>query len=219
MDDLSKKRTVVENPSLTNTNGKRPVTLKQLTKTRRDIRILKVQKDLNTAIVDVINTHLDKATADRTINGAVREQLLDKFLTEAKQLEKDIDKKTLLIKLYELEKAQKDLIKQYQAQIRKLYHDMESVKGTLPPVKNPEREQSEIVNEVDFTVDSESEQTKANFLIDMRTIRWPSSIKLILAGGVVLAFTFLGLRFGMRMFLSLVSLLIGSAFFLSVFRD
>jgi len=133
----------------------RSVPSSQVNQAREELRILSLEKE----IVGFALTRLYEAEADGKITKEDQVKLLDKYGTEMKQLDKQITTKEMIVKLYELEGTQGELIQLFNNRLDEINREIKTIRGTLglepmeetppeeeevkPTIPAPEKEQSE----------------------------------------------------------------------------
>lgn len=138
-------------PSL---RGGRSVPSSQVNQAKEELRILSLEKE----IVGFALTRLYEAEADGKITKEDQVKLLDKYGTEMKQLDKQITTKEMIVKLYELEGTQSELIQLFNNRLDEINQEIKTIRGTLglepmeetqpaeeekPPTPAPVKEESE----------------------------------------------------------------------------
>ena len=125
----------------------------QVNQAKEDLRILSLEKE----IVGFALTRLYEAEADGKITKEDQVKLLEKYGTEMKQLDKQITTKEMIVKLYELEGTQSELIQLFNNRLDEINHEIKSIRGSLglepmeetppeevkPPTPTPAKEQSQ----------------------------------------------------------------------------
>ena len=131
----------------------RAVPSSQVNQAKEELRILSLEKE----IVGFALTRLYEAEADGKITKEDQVKLLDKYGTEMKQLDKQITTKEMIVKLYELEGTQSELIQLFNNRLDEINREIKTIRGTLglepmeetppeeekPPTPAPAKEQSE----------------------------------------------------------------------------
>jgi hypothetical protein len=120
----------------------------QVNQAKEDLRILSLEKE----IVGFALTRLYEAEADGKITKDDQVKLLEKYGTEMKQLDKQITSKELIVKLYELEGTQSELIQLFNNRLDEINQEIKTIRGSLelepleeakPSTPIPVKEQSE----------------------------------------------------------------------------
>jgi hypothetical protein len=131
----------------------RSVPSSQVTQAKEELRILSVEKE----IVGFALTRLYEAEADGKITKEDQGKLLDKYGTEMKQLDKQISAKEMIVKLYDLESTQGELIQLFHTRLDEINQEIRAIRGSLgldpldetppeavtPPTSTPAKEESE----------------------------------------------------------------------------
>jgi hypothetical protein len=131
----------------------RSVPSSQVDQAKEDLRILSLEKE----IVGFALTRLYEAEADGKITKEDQVKLLDKYGTEMKQLDKQITSKEMIVKLYELEGTQSELIQLFNNRLDEINREIKTIRGSLglepmeetlpeeskPPTPAPVKEESE----------------------------------------------------------------------------
>jgi hypothetical protein len=132
----------------------RSVPSSQVNQAKEELRILSLEKE----IVGFALTRLYEAEADGKITKEDQVKLLDKYGTEMKQLDKQITTKEMIVKLYELEGTQGELIQLFNNRLDEINREIQTIRGSLglepleetqpavedkPPTSAPVKEDSE----------------------------------------------------------------------------
>jgi hypothetical protein len=99
----------------------------QVNQAKEDLRILSLEKE----IVGFALTRLYEAEADGKITKDDQVKLLEKYGTEMKQLDKQITSKELIVKLYELEGTQSELIQLFNNRLDEINQEIKTIRGSL----------------------------------------------------------------------------------------
>jgi hypothetical protein len=132
---------------------KRSVPSSQVNQAKEELRILSLEKE----IVGFALTRLYEAEADGKITKEDQVKLLEKYGTEMKQLDKQITTKEMIVKLYELEGTQSELIQLFNNRLDEINREIKTIRGSLglepveelppeevkPPTPASAKEQSE----------------------------------------------------------------------------
>ena len=125
----------------------------QVNQAKEDLRILSLEKE----IVGFALNRLYEAEADGKITKDDQVKLLEKYGTEMKQLDKQITSKEMIVKLYELEGTQSELIQLFNNRLEEINLEIKTIRGSLelepmeetsleeakPSTPTPVKEQSE----------------------------------------------------------------------------
>ena len=96
-------------------------------KAKEDLRILNLEKE----IVSFALTRLYEAEAEGKITKDERIRLVNKYKDEMKNLDTQIDRKQMIVKLYELEGAQADLMRMFHEKLGEINKNIEDIRVTL----------------------------------------------------------------------------------------
>ena len=99
----------------------------QVNQAKEDLRILSLEKE----IVGFALTRLYEAEADGKITKDDQVKLLEKYGTEMKQLDKQITSKEMIVKLYELEGTQSELIQLFNNRLDEINQEIKTIRGSL----------------------------------------------------------------------------------------
>lgn len=99
----------------------------QVGQAKEDLRILSLEKE----IVGFALTRLYEAEADGKITKDDQVKLLEKYGTEMKQLDKQITSKEMIVKLYELEGTQSELIQLFNNRLDEINQEIKTIRGAL----------------------------------------------------------------------------------------
>jgi len=99
----------------------------QVNQAKEDLRILILEKE----IVGFALTRLYEAEADGKITKDDQVKLLEKYGTEMKQLDKQITSKEMIVKLYELEGTQSELIQLFNNRLDEINQEIKTIRGSL----------------------------------------------------------------------------------------
>ena len=99
----------------------------QVNQAKEDLRILSLEKE----IVGFALTRLYEAEADGKITKDDQVKLLEKYGTEMKQLDKQITSKEMIVKLYELEGTQSELIQLFNNRLEEINREIKTIRGFL----------------------------------------------------------------------------------------
>ena len=99
----------------------------QVNQAKEDLRILSLEKE----IVGFALTRLYEAEADGKITKEDQVKLLEKYGTEMKQLDKQITSKEMIVKLYELEGTQSELIQLFNNRLDEINQEIKTIRGSL----------------------------------------------------------------------------------------
>lgn len=105
----------------------RSVTREEATRAREELRTLNVERE----IVSFALTHLYEAEADGKITEAERVQLVNKYKSNMRSLERQIERKQLIVDLHELEGSQDNLVKTFYTKLQELSSRVESMRSAL----------------------------------------------------------------------------------------
>ena len=110
------------------TMGIKPVlTAVNIEKIKSELRIMDVEKE----IVGYALTRLYETEGEGKLNLKDRETLLDKYKDEMKNINKEIEKKQMIVKLTDLEKTKTDLIEMFNTKLDEISRNIEFIKSTL----------------------------------------------------------------------------------------
>lgn len=129
---FSKKKTIPKN---TESSGKKEtaeaqletITPKHVQKIKEDLRILTLEKE----VVSYALTRLYEAEAEGKITKDDQTQLLDKYKTEMKELQKRIQRKKMIIKLHELKGTQTELIQMFNKRLNEIKDEISNIRTSL----------------------------------------------------------------------------------------
>ena len=107
--------------------GMKTVPSSQVNQAKEDLRILSLEKE----IVGFALTRLYEAEADGKITKDDQVKLLEKYGTEMKQLDKQITSKEMIVKLYELEGTQSELIQLFNNRLDEINQEIKTIRGSL----------------------------------------------------------------------------------------
>ena len=105
-------RKEIEEPSLS--MATLTVSQLQVQKAKEDLQVLNVEKEIADEIVNLVTKRLNEVEKKQKITEDARVQLLGKYQTDVTLLDKKITQKIKVVKLYELEKTQNDLIESFK---------------------------------------------------------------------------------------------------------
>jgi len=94
---------------------------------KEDLRILNLEKE----IVGFALTRLYEAEAEERITKDDRAKLLDKYKAEMKELESQINRREMIVRLYELEGTQSELVQMFNNRLNEIGREIESIRASL----------------------------------------------------------------------------------------
>ncbi len=92
-----------------------------------DLRVMDVEKE----IVGYALTRLYEAQAEGKITEGDRSQLLGKYEGEMKRLDKEIEKKQMVVKLHDLEETKANLVSMFQSKLEEISNSIDDIRATL----------------------------------------------------------------------------------------
>ncbi len=116
-----------ETPPTAARRATRSVPSTQVTQAKEELRSLSLEKE----IVGFALTRLYEAEADGKITKEDQSKLLDKYSAEMKQLDKQIRSKELIVKLYDLESTQGELIQLFNTRLDEINQEIRTIRGSL----------------------------------------------------------------------------------------
>ncbi len=116
-----------EAPAPTSRRVTRSVPSAQVTQAKEELRILSLEKE----IVGFALTRLYEAEADGKITKEDQSKLLDKYSAEMKQLDKQISAKEMIVKLFDLESTQGELIQLFNTRLDEINQEIQAIRGSL----------------------------------------------------------------------------------------
>lgn len=134
----------------------RSVPSSQVNQAKEELRILSLEKE----IVGFALTRLYEAEADGKITKEDQVKLLDKYGTEMKQLDKQITTKEMIVKLYELEGTQGELIQLFNNRLDEINREIKTIRGSLglEPIEEAPPEEEEVKPSTPASAKEESEK-------------------------------------------------------------
>lgn len=117
----------------------RSIPSSQADKAREDLRILGLEKE----VVGFALTRLYEAEAAGTITKEDQVKLLEKYGAEMKQLDKQINTKEMIVKLFELEGTQNELIQMFNDRLVEIDREIKNMRaalGLIPAEEAPKEE-------------------------------------------------------------------------------
>lgn len=96
-------------------------------KAKEELNLLSLEKEITSYAI----TRLFEAEAEGKITKEERTQLVNKYKEELKSLNLQIDKKQMMVKLFELENAQSELVKMFHDKYGEINKNIEGIRNTL----------------------------------------------------------------------------------------
>jgi hypothetical protein len=135
------EKATIEKKTIEPTMSVKPVfTTSAIEKIKSELRIMDVEKE----IIGYALTRLYETEAEGRLNEKDREMLLGKYKDEMKTIDRDIEKKQMIVKLHDLEKTKTDLIEMFNTKLDEISRNIENMKSTLgipaaepPTIKAP----------------------------------------------------------------------------------
>lgn len=106
-------------------------------KIKSDLRAMDVEKE----IVGYALSRLYEAESEGKITEIDRSQLLEKYKDEMQHLEKEIEKKQMIVKLHDLEETKASLVEMLHSKLDDINKNIENIKVTLD-ISSPEAPQA-----------------------------------------------------------------------------
>jgi hypothetical protein len=126
--EASNEPSVIEEtvtPTSPSVRMERTITRSEVDKAKEELHVLAVERDAIKSAIEQIKAENNKKTKDNV------NELEEKYKTYLNQIERNINDRKRLLNLYELEKAQTDIIQLFNAQLEEINKKIESVRASL----------------------------------------------------------------------------------------
>lgn len=182
-----------------------------------DHDILGLKNELSVKIVKLVRTHLHNAQIEGIITADTRDRLYHVYVKDLKQMERGVKRKEMLERLHALENMQSQLLHAYQESMGELHTEIQKFQSSSA-LNEPLIQKDESLISQAPRVERKPKPTRRQRKITRQSIQdkfrniqklSSSSIKFLLAGAIITLLTFIGIRFGMTLFMAMGSLMIG----------
>ena len=106
---------------------KTSLSIEDVEKLKRELQVMDIEKE----IVGYALTRLYESEADGKLSEKDRTSLLEKYKDSMERLDKDIEKKQMIVKLTDLEKTKTDLIQMFNTKLDEISKNIDNIKVTL----------------------------------------------------------------------------------------
>lgn len=127
----TEEKTVEEKAKTLATDIQPRLAMENVEKLKRDLRLMDVERE----IVGYALTRLYEAEAEGKITEQDRTQLLGRYENEMQRLDKEIEKKQMIVKLHDLEETKASLVAMFHGKLDEISRNIEGIRvalGILP---------------------------------------------------------------------------------------
>jgi hypothetical protein len=175
------------------------------------------QTEISVEIITLVHKQLQNAQIEGLITAQTRDRLVQRYITDLKQLEHGIKQKALQERLQKLEKMQEQLVQAYHNNLSQLHTEIQQFRNVSIPNESPVPRNDTSISQT--SIASEPKQVRLprpqakrslrNRFKIRQQINIPSFSKYLLSAIIISALTAIGIRYGMTFYMAAGSLLIG----------
>jgi len=123
----AEKKTVEEKAATPDKRVEPSLIIEDVEKIKNELRLMDFEKE----VTGYALTRLYEAEAEGKITEKDRAQLLGRYRDEMQRLDKEIEKKQMIVKLHELEETKANLVEMFNSKLDEISRNIENIKATL----------------------------------------------------------------------------------------